>query len=79
MCVCVCIKKKFSPLLSLSLTQNIPAWKRNIVQKKREEQAATDASRQQQQDEWESKMAEIAAMPTWKRSIFLERNPQYKT
>ena len=59
--------------------QNMPAWKKGIVRKRREEQAVSDAIRQQQQEEWDSKMAEIAAMPPWKRKIFLERNPQYDT
>ena len=49
------------------------------MKKRREEQEATDAARRQQQEEWEGKMAAIAAMPTWKRKMFLERNPQYKT
>ena len=59
--------------------QDMPAWKKSIVKKKREEQLVSNVAQQQQQDEWEAKMAEIAAMPTWKRSLFLERNPQYKT
>lgn len=57
----------------------MPAWKRGLVKKRRDEQAASEAVKQQQQEEWESKLAEIAAMPAWKRKMFLERNPQYKT
>ena len=57
----------------------MPAWKRNIVRKRRDEQATAYAVKQQQQEEWDAKMAEIAAMPAWKRKLFLERNPQYKT
>lgn len=49
------------------------------MKKRREEQAASDTVRQKEQDEWESKMAEIASMPPWKKKLFLERNPQYKT
>lgn len=49
------------------------------MKRRRDEQAAADAVKEQKQAEWEAKMAEIAAMPTWKRKMFLERNPQYKT
>ena len=49
------------------------------MKKRRDEQVASETLKQQQQDEWHSKMAEIAAMPAWKRKMFLERNPQYKT
>ena len=75
-CVCVCIE--MSSLL-YTQPQNMPAWKRNLVKRRRDEQAVADAAKQQQQEEWEGKMAEIAAMPTWRRKIFLERNPQYRT
>ena len=59
--------------------QDMPAWKRNLVKKRRDEQAVSEAEKQRQQAEWEAKLAEIAAMPDWKRKMFLERNPQYKT
>lgn len=49
------------------------------MKKRRDEQATAYAVKQQQQEEWDAKMAEIAAMPAWKRKLFLERNPQYKT
>lgn len=49
------------------------------MKKRRDEQAVVDAVKQQKQAEWDAKMAEIAAMPTWKRKMFLERNPQYIT
>ena len=49
------------------------------MKKRRQEQAASDTIKQQQQEEWDTKQAEIAAMPAWKRKLFLERNPQYKT
>ena len=73
--VCVCEGDCHGPCLS---PQNMPAWKCNIVKKRRDEQAAADAEKQQRQREWEAKLAEIAAMPPWKRKMFLERNPQYK-
>ena len=57
----------------------MPDWKKMIVKKRREEQAASDAVRQEEDAQRYAKMAEIAAMPEWRRKLYLERNPQYKT
>ena len=52
-------------------------WKKKIVKKRKDEQAVADAARQEQEGDKQAKMAEIAAMPPWKKKLFLERNPQY--
>ena len=47
------------------------------MKKRREEQALADAQRQEEEDARQAKIAEIAAMPAWRRKLFLEKNPQY--
>ena len=57
----------------------MPEWKKMIVKKRREEQAASNAIRQEENAERQAKMAQIAGMPEWRQKLYLERNPQYKT
>ena len=57
--------------------QHLPEWKIKLVKKKEaEKEAAANIERAKNQAMLDKK-AEIAAMPEWKRKLFLQKNPEY--
>lgn len=57
--------------------EGVPEWKKQLIKQKMAVKAAQEETEKQQLREKEAKQAEIAAMPEWKRKIFLQKNPQY--
>ena len=60
-----------------TMFEGIPEWKKKLLKKKMAAKAAQEEIEQQEKREKEAKWAEIAAMPEWRRKIFLKKNPQY--
>ena len=58
--------------------EGMPLWKRKLVEKRANEKAVEDAKTAEKQKEIQDKLSIIAAMPAWKRELFLEKNPQYR-
>lgn len=59
--------------------EGIPAWKKNLIKQKMSTRAAQEATKMEEERSRQEKLAEIAAMPEWKRKLFIEKNPQYKS
>lgn len=58
--------------------EGMPLWKRKLVEKRANEKAVEDAKAAEKDKELQDRLKIIAAMPQWKRELFLEKNPQYR-
>ncbi len=59
--------------------EGVPAWKKKLIKQKLDSRATQEAAMMEAEGERRDKLAAIAAMPEWRKKIFLEKNPQYKT
>ncbi len=59
--------------------EGVPAWKRKLIKQKLDTRATQEAMRMEEERNRREKLAAIAAMPEWRRKLFLEKNPQYKS
>lgn len=75
------IKKKQTKPSSESAIQDpfagIPEWKQKLLKQKMEAKAAEEKAMLEKRRMEEEKRAEVAAMPGWKRELYIKKNPQY--
>lgn len=55
----------------------LPEWKKKLLKKKDDEKAVKDAVDEAKSMQLHNKLAEIGAMPAWKRRLYLEKHPEY--
>ena len=75
------IKKKQTKPSSESVSQDplagVPEWKQKLLKQKMEAKAVEERAMLEKRKMEEEKRLEIAAMPAWKRELYLKKNPQY--